>query len=152
MIFIECVLFSFACFDCCLLFFVLIFVSFVSSSPSSLTSKKSNELIQGGLSSIKSAASSMVKKMGEIKEVISTSTNSTPVKVLMIDRIAGGDNEDVESNDGSDGGERYRRISGELGSYKGSCTNLKDYDEPLPDNLFSTPKEEKVGKGFKFVL
>lgn len=88
----------------------------------------------------------MVKKMGEIKEVISTSSNSTPVKVLMVDRIAGGDNDEVESNDGSDAGERHRRISGELGSYKGSCTNLKDYDEALPDNLFQTPKEEKVGK------
>lgn len=124
---------------------------FVSSSPSSLTSKKSNELIQGGLSSIKSAATSMVKKMGEIKEVISTSTNSTPVKVLMIDRIAGGDTEEVESNDGSEGGERHRRISGELGSYKGSCTNLKDYDEPLPDSLFLTPKEEKVGKNIGII-
>lgn len=87
--------------------------------------------------------------MGEIKEVISTSTNSTPVKVLMIDRIAGGDNEEVESNDGSDQGERSRRISGELvNSNKGSSTNLKDYDEPLPDNLFPTPKDEKVGKSY----
>lgn len=118
----------------------------ISSSPSSLTSKKSNELIQGGLSSIKNAATSMVKRMGEIKEVISTSSNSNHVKVSLIDKIAGGDNDEIESNDGSDAGERHRRISGELASYKGSCANLKDYDEPLPENLYQTPKDEKVGK------
>lgn len=87
--------------------------------------------------------------MGEIREVISTSSNSTPVKVLMIDRTAGGDNDEVESNDGSDSGERHRKISGELSSCKGSSTNLKDYDELLPDNLFQTPIEEKVGKCFQ---
>ncbi|GLG99459.1 Uncharacterized protein GBIM_05925 [Gryllus bimaculatus] len=51
-------------------------------SPSSLTSKKSNELLMGGLSSLKSAASTaastMYKKFDEIKEAISA--NSTPVK------------------------------------------------------------------------
>lgn len=46
------------------------------SSPS-LTGKKS-EILQGGLSSIKSAATSITKKFDEIKEAIST--NSTPVK------------------------------------------------------------------------
>ncbi|XP_017050308.1 DENN domain-containing protein Crag isoform X2 [Drosophila ficusphila] len=44
----------------------------------SLTGKKSNELIQGSLSSIKSAASSLTKKFDEIKGVISA--NSTPTK------------------------------------------------------------------------
>lgn len=126
------------------LFFNFHVLHFVSSSPSSLTSKKSNELIQGGLSSIKSAATTMVKKMEEIKEAISTSTNSTPVKVIS-DRLTG-DVEECESNDGSDAGERCRRISAELSSYRGSCTNLKDYDEALPDNLFITPKDDKVGK------
>ncbi|VEN51830.1 unnamed protein product, partial [Callosobruchus maculatus] len=82
-------------------------------SPSSLASKKSNELIQGGISSIKSAATSMVKKMEEIREAISTSANSTPVKGLPNDRLAPGDiQEECESNDGSDAGERHRRISG----------------------------------------
>lgn len=48
-----------------------------SCSPS-LTGKKSNELLQGGLSSIKSAATSVAKKLDEIKEAISA--NTTPVK------------------------------------------------------------------------
>lgn len=47
-------------------------------SPSHLTSKKSNELLMGGLHSIKSAATSVVKKFDEIKEAISA--NSTPIK------------------------------------------------------------------------
>ncbi|KAJ8927639.1 hypothetical protein NQ314_019881, partial [Rhamnusium bicolor] len=82
--------------------------------------------------------------MEEIKEAISTSSNSTPVKVMTGDRMAAGDTqEECESNDGSEGGERHRRISAELGSYRGSCTNLKDYDEPLPESLFPTPNEEK---------
>ncbi|XP_017089181.2 DENN domain-containing protein Crag isoform X3 [Drosophila bipectinata] len=44
----------------------------------SLTGKKSNELIQGSLSSIKYAANSLTKKFDEIKGVISA--NSTPTK------------------------------------------------------------------------
>lgn len=43
-----------------------------------MTGKKSNELIQGSLSSIKSAANSLTKKFDEIKGVISA--NSTPTK------------------------------------------------------------------------
>lgn len=89
----------------------------------------------------------MVKKMEEIKEAISTSSNSTPVKAMAGDRLASGDaQEECDSNDGSEGGERHRRVSAELGSYRGSCTNLKDYDEPLPDSLFATPREEKHGE------
>lgn len=88
----------------------------------------------------------MVKKMEEIKEAISTSSNSTPVKVLTGDRLASGDaQEECDSNDGSDPGERHRRVSAE-GSYRGSCVNLRDYDEPLPDSLFPMPKEEKHGE------
>lgn len=47
-------------------------------SPTSIAGKKSNELLQSGLSSLKSAATSMAKKFDEMKEVISA--NSTPVK------------------------------------------------------------------------
>ncbi|XP_050303114.1 DENN domain-containing protein Crag isoform X2 [Anthonomus grandis grandis] len=117
-------------------------------SPSSLAGKKSNELIQGSLSTIKSAANTMVKKMEEIKEAISTSANSTPVKLASGDRMASGDalNEidgDV-SGQGSDDGERIRKVSTELGSYRGSCANLKDYDEPLPESLYPTPEDTKV--------
>lgn len=49
------------------------------SSPSSLTGKKSNEIILGGLNSLKSAATTVVKKFDEIKEAISAT--STPVKI-----------------------------------------------------------------------
>ncbi|KAL1505338.1 hypothetical protein ABEB36_004927 [Hypothenemus hampei] len=118
-------------------------------SPSSLTGRKSNELIQGSLSTIKSAANSMVKKMEEIKEAISTSANSTPVKVALNNEklMASGDalNElDGDSAQGSeDGGERTRKISAELGNYRGSCGNLKDYEEPLPENIYSHQEESK---------
>lgn len=47
-------------------------------SPTSIAGKRSNELLQSGLSSLKSAATSMAKKFDEMKEVISA--NSTPVK------------------------------------------------------------------------
>lgn len=51
----------------------------VCCSPSSLTGKKSNEIILGGLNSLKSAATTVVKKFDEIKEAISAT--STPVKI-----------------------------------------------------------------------
>ncbi|XP_076260425.1 DENN domain-containing protein Crag isoform X2 [Rhynchophorus ferrugineus] len=115
-----------------------------------LTSKKSNEIIQGSLSTIKSAASTMVKKMEEIKEAISTSATSTPVKnaLTAADRMASGDalnDVDGDSVHGSDdaGLERQRKVSAELGSHRGSSANLKDYDELLPENLYSTPEETK---------
>jgi len=47
-------------------------------SSSSFSGKKSNELLMGGLTSLKSAANTMVKKFDEIKEAIST--NNTPQK------------------------------------------------------------------------
>lgn len=126
------------------------------SSPSSLTGKKSNELIQGGLSSLKSAANTMAKKLDEIKEKISTSANSTPVKVVHSDRYGAGDIGDNigenESTDGSDGGERHRRISGELGSARGSCNNLKDYDEPLPESFFPPPVDDVAGMHLCLVI
>ncbi|KAH8373254.1 hypothetical protein KR009_008873 [Drosophila setifemur] len=50
----------------------------ISSISPSLTGKKSNELIQGSLSSIKFAANSLTKKFDEIKGAISA--NSTPTK------------------------------------------------------------------------
>ncbi|CAH1118858.1 unnamed protein product [Phaedon cochleariae] len=123
-------------------------------SPSSLTSKKSNELIQGGLSSIKSAATTMVKKMEEIKEAISTSANSTPVKASS-DRLAAGDGQDGgdgESNDGSESGERNRKVSAEMGSYRGSLANLRDYEEALPESLFPIPKEDKTDQELDITL
>ncbi|KAJ3666052.1 hypothetical protein Zmor_001507 [Zophobas morio] len=115
-------------------------------SPSSLTGKKPNELIQGGISSIKSAANTMVKKLDEIKEAMSTSTHNTPVKMAATDRLAAGDAAEAggegESTDGSEGGERHRRVSAELGSYRGSYTNLKDSDDALPESLFPLPNDD----------
>lgn len=58
-------------------------LSVIYCSPS-LTGKKSGEILQGGLSSIKNAASSLTKKLDEIKEVISV--NTTPVKTNSLDR------------------------------------------------------------------
>ncbi|XP_015433797.1 PREDICTED: DENN domain-containing protein 4C [Dufourea novaeangliae] len=51
----------------------------LSFGTTSLTGKKSNELILGGLNSLKSAATTVVKKFDEIKEAISAT--STPVKI-----------------------------------------------------------------------
>lgn len=109
-----------------------------------MTGKKSNELIQGGISSLKSAATTVAKKLDEIKEAISTT--STPVKVLAVDRLQSGDilEAENESTDGSEGGERQRKISAEFGSHKGSHSNLKDVEE-LPENLFPLASEESLG-------
>lgn len=119
-------------------------------SPSNLTGKKSNEIIQGGISSLKSAATSVAKKLDEIKEAISTT--STPVKVITSgnERTAAGDTLETsnvgegDSTDGSEGGER--RVSAELGSYKGSVANLRDLEETLPDNLYPSTCDTNLGK------
>lgn len=124
-----------------------------SCSPSSLTGKKPNELIQGGISSIKSAANTMVKKLDEIKEAMATSAHTTPVKIAAAERLAAGDADmgECESTDGSEVGEKHRRVSAELGSYRGSFTNLKDSDEALPESLFPPPNEDpKQGKNSIF--
>ncbi|XP_065156643.1 DENN domain-containing protein Crag isoform X3 [Atheta coriaria] len=114
----------------------------MSFGPSSITGKKSNELIQGGLSSLKSAANTMAKKLDEIKEAISTSTTSTPIKVHSTDRLAAGDviEPEGESTDGSEGGDRQRKISAEFGSYRGSYANLRDFED-MPESLFPIPTE-----------
>ncbi|XP_022900538.2 DENN domain-containing protein Crag isoform X1 [Onthophagus taurus] len=122
-------------------------------SPSNLTGKKSNELIQGGISSLKSAANTVVKKLEEIKETISTSTTNTPVKMLAGERtgcvdVGEGEN---ESTDGSEGGERHRRISAEFGSYRGSYANLKDFDD-LPESLFNVPNDSQADSEMDIVL
>lgn len=59
-------------------FFSILYSTNSCFSPSSLTGKKSNEIILGGLNSLKSAATTVVKKFDEIKEAISAT--STPVK------------------------------------------------------------------------
>ncbi|XP_068081493.1 DENN domain-containing protein Crag isoform X2 [Anabrus simplex] len=121
-------------------------------SPSSLTSRKSNELLLGGLNSLKSAASSaattVYKKFDEIKEAISA--NSTPVKANSGHRLSERDSSFYEE-DTADATvaapEERRRISSEFsplavqqhidawgsnlmelfsdGSRKGSSSNLQ---------------------------
>lgn len=121
-------------------------------SPSSLTGRKSNELLQGSLSTIKSAANTMVKKMEEIKEAISTSATTTPVKLALTsgDRLSsdGLNDLDGDSVQGSDEGERARKVSTEWGSW----ANLKDYEEPLPDSLYPPPEEVKGESELDFTL
>lgn len=122
------------------------------SSPS-LTSKKSNEIIQGSLSSIKYAANSVARKFDEIKEAMSA--NSTPVKTNSFNES--GFTEDDINNEES--GLKARRISNDLDpwgrlseSRKSSYNNLVPLGEnsstislniypALPENLYSTPAD-----------
>ncbi|XP_055909333.1 DENN domain-containing protein Crag isoform X1 [Eupeodes corollae] len=119
----------------------------ISNISPSLTGKKSNEIIQGSLSSIKYAANSVARKFDEIKEAISA--NSTPVKTV------GGMNDSMADDDPDDPSSRTRRISGDLDpwgrlseSRKSSYNNLVPLGENtpsyssnvfpnLPDNLYS---------------
>ncbi|XP_076226850.1 DENN domain-containing protein Crag isoform X1 [Nomia melanderi] len=74
----------------------------LSFGTTSLTGKKSNELIIGGLNSLKSAATTVVKKFDVIKEAISA--NSTPVKIKERDHkmMHGASHESLDSQaDGS---------------------------------------------------
>lgn len=63
-------------------------------SPS-LTGKKSNEIIQGGISSLKSAVTSAAKKLDEIKDAISA--NNTPIKSANYDRSYHRSNDDLDA-------------------------------------------------------
>lgn len=58
--------------------YVFYSTTFHNFSPRSIAGKKSNELLQSGLNSLKSFSTGVVKKLDEMKEVISA--NSTPVK------------------------------------------------------------------------
>ncbi|XP_012257987.2 C-myc promoter-binding protein isoform X2 [Athalia rosae] len=98
-------------------------------SPSSLTGKKSNELILGGLNSLKSAATTVAKKFDEIKEAISAT--STPVKSKEREqRLSYGvSHESLDSlTDGSqqDRNELPARVSGDLTAELGCLTELAD--------------------------
>nr|CAD7398697.1 unnamed protein product [Timema poppensis] len=134
-------------------------------SPSSLTSKKSNELLQGGLNSLKSAATSVVKKFDEIKEAMSVT--STPVKAgTGLGRVGDRDSLYSEGDTADTTTESVRRISNEFsplavhmhldywgnnffdlfgeGSRKGSASNLQPLGslassqlQLFPENLYS---------------
>ncbi|XP_055601760.1 DENN domain-containing protein Crag-like isoform X1 [Uranotaenia lowii] len=126
----------------------------ISSVSPSLTGKKSNEILQGGISSIKYAATSMAKKLDEIKEAISA--NSTPVKTGSGTILTGGGNgyserdalgseSDLVNEDGSTvngGGSRSRRVSSEFDlwgrfseSRKSSYNNLVPLGENATSNV-----------------
>lgn len=102
-----------------------------------MTGKKSNEILQGGLSSIKHAATSVAKKLDEIKEAISA--NTTPVKSNgPMERSAHLSDDDLLNENGASS--RSRRVSGELDlwgrlseSRKSSYNNLV----PLGENSAS---------------
>lgn len=115
-------------------------------SPS-LTGRKSNEIIQGGLSSIKHAATSVAKKLDEIKEAISA--NNTPIKSTggQLDRDHGSEDDLLDAA----GTTRSRRVSSELDlwgrlseSRKSSYNNLVPLGETgqinaypqLPENIY----------------
>ncbi|XP_037292276.1 DENN domain-containing protein Crag isoform X2 [Manduca sexta] len=126
-------------------------------SPTSIAGKKSNELLQSGLSSLKSAATSMAKKFDEMKEVISA--NSTPVKGAigtatnaLSSLIAEEDSTDGSSEINPDewvGGTGFRRASSDAelacSMERGSLATLISH---LPDNLYpplsNSSKSEKV--------
>lgn len=124
-------------------------------SPSSMAGKKSNELLQSGLSSLKSAATSMAKKFDEMKEVISA--NSTPVKgaignatSALSNLIAEEDSTDGSSEVNTDewvGGMGFRRASSDaelaISMERGSHATLVSH---LPDNLYP-PISENTKSG-----
>ncbi|KAJ0175098.1 hypothetical protein K1T71_009239 [Dendrolimus kikuchii] len=119
-------------------------------SPSSIAGKKSNELLQSGLSSLKSAATSMAKKFDEMKEVISA--NSTPVKgaignatSALSSLIAEEDSTDGSSEINPDewvSGVGFRRASSDaelaILMERGSLATLVSH---LPDNLYPPVSE-----------
>ncbi|XP_063367869.1 DENN domain-containing protein Crag [Cydia amplana] len=118
-------------------------------SPTSIAGKKSNELLQSGLSSLKSAATSMAKKFDEMKEVISA--NSTPVKGAIgnatsaLTSFMEDDSTDGSSEINPDewtGGMHFRRASSDAelacAMERGSLATLLSH---LPDNLYPQQAE-----------
>ncbi|XP_017484119.1 PREDICTED: DENN domain-containing protein 4C isoform X2 [Rhagoletis zephyria] len=128
-----------------------IIIENISNISPSLTGKKSNEIIQGSLSSIKYAANSLTRKFDEIKGALSAQT--TPVKTPgSVGNTETGD-EDVITHE--DGMLKMRRVSSDLDpwgrlseSRKSSYNNLVPLGENtsalnlsafpvLPENLYS---------------
>uniref|UniRef100_A0A182Q8N5 UDENN domain-containing protein n=1 Tax=Anopheles farauti TaxID=69004 RepID=A0A182Q8N5_9DIPT len=146
----------------------------------SLTGKKSNEILQSGLSSIKNAASSVAKKLDDIKEAISA--NSTPVKTGSnlngsLERDGHGSENDLLHHDdaaaaaAASNGNRSRRVSSEFDlwgrfseSRKSSYNNLVPLGEnatstsslntypTLPDNIYPVVPEMSETNVADFVI
>lgn len=112
-----------------------------------LSGKKSNEILQGGLSSIKHAATSVAKKLDEIKEAISA--NSTPVKTNLITDKDQSNDDDLSNLDNESASRRASDLdiwSKLSESRKSSYNNLvplgennpSSYIYPvLPDTIYS---------------
>ncbi|XP_053670188.1 DENN domain-containing protein Crag isoform X1 [Anopheles nili] len=152
----------------------------ISNISPSLSGKKSNEIIQSGLSSIKNAATSVAKKLDEIKEAISA--NSTPVKIGTIgmngslERDSHGSENDLLHNDdamtNAINGNRSRRVSSEFDlwlrfseSRKSSYNNLVPLGEnatstnslnavcsTLPDNIYPAMLEQSETNDADFTI
>uniref|UniRef100_A0A1A9ZC55 UDENN domain-containing protein n=1 Tax=Glossina pallidipes TaxID=7398 RepID=A0A1A9ZC55_GLOPL len=134
----------------------------ISNISPSLTGKKSNEIIQGSLSSIKYAANSITRKFDEIKVAISA--NSTPVKSSLTTQNysdIGLNEDDIIAHE--DGTLKVRRVSSDLDpwgrlseSRKSSYNNLVPLGEnnsvmnlntallSLPENLYNQPVDHLV--------
>ncbi|CAH1637282.1 unnamed protein product [Spodoptera littoralis] len=130
-------------------------------SPTSIAGKRSNELLQSGLSSLKSAATSVAKKFDEMKEVISA--NSTPVKgafgnaTSALNSLIG----EEDSTDGSSeinpdewvGGVGFRRASSDAelacSMERGSLATLISH---LPDNLYPAMSEHTTSENSSIVV
>ncbi|XP_072937985.1 DENN domain-containing protein Crag [Epargyreus clarus] len=113
-------------------------------SPSSIAGKKSNELLQSGLSSLKSAATSMAKKFDEMKEVISANSpvkgaigNATSALSSLIAEEDPSDGSSEINPDEWTGGTGFRRASSDAelacSMERGSLATLFSH---LPDNLY----------------
>ncbi|XP_041980512.1 DENN domain-containing protein Crag isoform X2 [Aricia agestis] len=126
-------------------------------SPTSIAGKKSNELLQSGLSSLKSAATSMAKKFDEMKEVISA--NSTPVKGA-IGNATSALTSFITEEDSTDGssevnpdewsvGMGFRRSSSdaELACSLERGGSLATLLTHLPDNLYPILNDTRTEKG-----
>ncbi|XP_035899024.1 DENN domain-containing protein Crag-like isoform X1 [Anopheles stephensi] len=151
----------------------------ISNISPSLTGKKSNEILQSGLSSIKNAANSVAKKLDDIKEAISA--NSTPVKTGSgliggsgLERDGHGSENDLLHHDDpmqTMNGSRSRRVSSEFDlwgrfseSRKSSYNNLVPLGEnatstnslnvypTLPDNMYPTFAEVSEASIADFVI
>ncbi|XP_050679271.1 DENN domain-containing protein Crag isoform X2 [Leptidea sinapis] len=124
-------------------------------SPTSIAGKKSNELLQSGLSSLKSAATSVAKKIDEMKEVISA--NTTPVKMKgavgsATSAIASyyisentSDTSEVNNEEGGSTGVRRSSSDAELtcAMERGSLATLLSH---LPENLYPHQNEARSGE------
>jgi hypothetical protein len=138
--------------------FLYPFSAFLTFYSPSLAGKK-NEIIQGGISHLKTAANSMAKKFDEIKQTISS--NTTPIKTnggsnsstLERERNLHSSNDDLLNDDRVSGRRRvasdfdlWSRINeSRKSSYNNltrlgeaaSTSSLSPYPSTLPDNIYS---------------